>query len=122
MCPRGLNNKQRNTHIYLNFSELERVITVFNKMDKIDYIEKIYIDLKNKLNNFLKNLGITTRFSIPVSSKIGDNIVTKSKKMSWYSGQTFVEVLDNYKINNEGTSKNISFQFKIFIRLVIKGS
>ena len=39
--------------------------------------------------------------------------------MSWYSGQTFVEVLDNYKINNEGTSKILGFQFKIFIRLVM---
>lgn len=110
--------QQTKKHAYLlKLLGVEQVITIFNKMDKVEYKKKIYDDLKNNLNKFLNNLGINAKFFIPVSSKFGDNIVTKGKKMPWYKGHTFVEVLDEYKINDEEISENIRFPVQDIYKL-----
>jgi elongation factor 1-alpha len=34
---------------------------------------------------------------VPISGWLGDNVVTQSKNMSWYSGPTLLEALDDFE-------------------------
>ena len=63
--------QQTKKHAYLlKLLGVEKVITVFNKMDKIKYDQKLYIKIKSDLDSFLSGLGISCITDIPVSSKL----------------------------------------------------
>ncbi|MEE2694745.1 MAG: adenylyl-sulfate kinase [Pseudomonadota bacterium] len=92
--------QQTKKHAYLlKLLGIEKVITLYNKMDKINYSQKDYIKVKSELEDFLDKINIKCHASIPISAKIGDNIVSHSKKMHWYLGEPFVGVLDKYDIS-----------------------
>jgi len=102
--------QQTKKHSYLlKLLGFDKVITLYNKMDKVDYSKQKFLDIKFKLEIFLSKLGIKTYSSIPISSREGDNIVTLSKKMGWYKGFPFVQVLDECKIQENDKSEFIRF-------------
>ena len=84
-------------------------MSYFNSGNLITTIERKFISIKSKLEIFLADIGIKSYSSIPISSKKGDNIVTLSKKTRWYKGLSFVEVLDECKIQENEKSESIRF-------------
>ncbi len=118
--------QQTKKHAYLlKLLGVEKVIILFNKMDKIDYAEKKFLRVKFELEKFLSSINIKFNSSIPISSKFGDNLVKRSTKMPWFKGQVFVEVLDKYNISDNEISHFIRFPiqdiYKIGDKRVIVG-
>ena len=73
--------EQTKKHAYiLKLLGIKRVITIFNKMDKINYDQKRYLIVKNQLEEYLIKIKVNALNNIPISAKEGDNIVSKSKK------------------------------------------
>ena len=71
--------QQTKKHSYLlKLLGFEKVITLYNKMDKVGYSESKFLNIKFKLESFLSKIGIKSYSSIPISSRKGDNIVTFS--------------------------------------------
>ncbi|MAZ46568.1 MAG: hypothetical protein CMM98_03225 [Rickettsiales bacterium] len=72
--------EQTKKHAYLlKLLGLDNVICLFNKMDKIKYNEKDFLEVERELNNFTKDIGINITATVPVSAKFGDNISKKVK-------------------------------------------
>ena len=68
-------------HIFLNYLGIKRVITIFNKMDKINYDqEKIFI-VKNQLEEYLIKINVKALYNIPISAKKGIILYQKVKKL-----------------------------------------
>ena len=89
--------EQTKKHAYiLKLLGIKRVITIFNKMDKINYDQKRYLIVKNQLEEYLIKIKVNALNNIPISAKEGDNIVSKSKKTNWYNGEPLTNVLDSY--------------------------
>jgi molybdopterin-guanine dinucleotide biosynthesis protein len=65
----------------------------------------------NLPNVVVDELDIQNRYYIPVSALKGDNIVDRGDNISWYSGQTLFNLLDNIDI--AGFSKEESFRFPV---------
>ncbi len=102
--------QQTKKHAYLlKLLGIESVITLYNKMDKINFSQKKYLKIKTELDQFLSEIGVNCFSSIPVSSKYGDNIVMASKNMIWYDGPLFINILDKYKILGTDVSSFIRF-------------
>ncbi len=117
---------QTKKHAYLlKLLGIENVITIFNKMDKINYEEKKFLKVKKELEDFLSKIEVRSHASIPISSKLGDNIVNRSSKMKWYKKPVFIDILDNYKINSPEISSTIRFPvqdiYKIGEKRIIVG-
>ncbi len=108
----GIKQQTRKHAYLLKLLGVENIITIYNKMDKIDYDEVLYTKTKDELDKFLLQIGIRSNFSIPVSAKLGTNIASKSKKLDWYKGPHFINVLDDFQINEKKDSK--------FIRLPVQ--
>ena len=69
--------QQTKKHSYLlKLLGFEKVITLYNKMDKVGYSESKFLNIKSNLETFLSKIGIKSYSSIPISSRKGDNIVT----------------------------------------------
>ena len=75
------------------------------------------MNIKSKLETFLSKIGIKPYSSIPISSKKGDNIVALSKETQWYKGLSFVQVLDEYKIQENDKSEFIRFPVQDIYKL-----
>ena len=97
--------EQTKKHAYLlKLLGLDNVICLFNKMDKINYDERKFLKVREKLHQFTTSIGINITATVPVSAKCGDNIVNKSKNLGWYNDKTFCDILDTYDIN-KGSDK-----------------
>ena len=102
--------QQTKKHSYLlKLLGFEKIITLYNKMDKVNYSESKFLNIKYKLETFFSNIGIKSYSSVPISSREGDNVVMLSKRTEWYKGSSFVEILDEYKIKENDNSEFIRF-------------
>jgi len=82
------------------------IVVCVNKIDLVDYSEKIFKAIVEKYTAFSKKLDIKNVVFIPVSAKHGDNIVEKSTNISWYNGPTLLRYLEDVEIN--GIDNNLA--------------
>jgi len=88
---------QTKEHVYLSkVLGINQVIVAINKMDAVNYDEHKFKEVKDSVTKLLQSVGYKTEkiFFVPLSAYVGDNVVKKSDKMSWYKGPTLVEALD----------------------------
>jgi len=73
---------------------INHIIVAINKMDMVNYDQKVFEKVKAQVEKLLKMLGYKDFPVIPISAWEGDNVVKKSDKMPWYNGPTLIEALD----------------------------
>ncbi|MGM0472114.1 MAG: GTP-binding protein [Bacillota bacterium] len=88
-------NSKRHCYM-LSMLGIEQVAVLVNKMDLVDYSQEVYQQIVEDYREFLGKLDMTADCFLPVSGMEGDNIASLSDKMSWYEGQTVLEVLDSF--------------------------
>ena len=97
----GVQENSRRHAYMLSMLGIRQIAVVINKMDLVNYDEKIYESVKEEYLEFLKQINITPKFVLPVSSFMGENIVRKSDKMPWYDGMCILEVLDEFECEED---------------------
>jgi len=101
---------QTREHAYLARTlGVNQVAVAINKMDDatVNYSEDRYKECRKEMEALLKVVGYDTskiQF-IPVSGWMGDNLVKKSDKMKWYTGQSLLEVLNTFQEPPKPTDK-----------------
>ena len=91
---------QTKEHVFLcKTLGVNQLAVLVNKMDVVNYDEKKYNDVKEKIGALLKQVQykVDEINFIPASALQGDNIFKKSDKMSWYKGPSLREQLDLFK-------------------------
>jgi sulfate adenylyltransferase subunit 1 len=97
-------------HSYIaSLLDIHHIIFCINKMDMVNFEETIFIKIVNELALLVNKLEITDAQYIPISAKYGDNVVDRSGKMNWYSGKTFLHLIETIDI-----SKNKNPDYKRF--------
>lgn len=97
---------QTKRHSYIaSLLGIKQFIIAVNKMDLVNYSQEIFKKIYNDYQLIIPYLNndININF-IPISALNGDNIVTSSSNIQWYSGDTLFKLLDNleiYKTNND---------------------
>ena len=100
--------EQTYRHFFINnLLRIKNVIVAVNKMDLVDFSEERYNEIKADFQKVVdksdyEDQNITF---IPVSALKGDNVVEQSTKMSWYTGKTLLqhlEEIDTEDIYNRG--------------------
>lgn len=97
----GVQENSRRHAYMLSILGIQQIAVVINKMDLVDYSQEVYEKVKKEYLEFLKQINITPKFVLPVSSFQGDNIVKLSDKMPWYDGMCILEVLDAFECEEE---------------------
>lgn len=101
---------QTNEHVFLARTlGVERLIVAINKMDatKPAYDQGKYDSVKAEVGKLLQSVGYKPADipTLPISAFVGDNVVKKSEKMSWYNGPTLMEVIDTLTPPEKPTGK-----------------
>jgi sulfate adenylyltransferase large subunit len=89
--------EQTKRHAYLlSMLGLDQVIVVINKMDLVGYSVERFDEVTAAMEDFLSSLGVTAKYTIPISASIGDNVAFSSENMTWYDGPTVLDALDSF--------------------------
>ncbi len=91
---------QTKEHVFLARTlGINQMIVVINKMDRVNYDQKKYEEVKNQVAKLLKAVGykVDEIPFIPASAYYGDNVLKRSDKTPWYNGPTVFEAFDLLK-------------------------
>jgi bifunctional enzyme CysN/CysC len=82
-------------------------MVVINKLDAMNFDQKVYEQLIKDLHPTVERLGIEEITYIPVSALEGDNVVYKGDRIPWYVGGSLLEEIQNWreKPNTSGHSR-----------------
>ncbi|MCK5689714.1 GTP-binding protein, partial [Myxococcota bacterium] len=92
----GVQENSRRHGYMLGMLGIKKVAVLVNKMDLVDYSQQVFDKIQTEYSEFLSTIGMEAEHFLPVSGMQGDNIVEASPKMSWFDGQSVLEVLDGF--------------------------
>ena len=91
---------QTRRHSYLvSLIGLRKVILAINKMDLMDYSEKVFQDIEKQYRAFAKQIGLGDITAIPLSALRGDNMLLNSERMPWYKGPSLLTLLETIELD-----------------------
>ena len=104
-------------HSYIaSLLQIPHVVVCVNKMDLVDYDEKVYKKIKKQFLAFAPKLEVKDIDFIPISALLGDNVVDRSEKMEWYEGSTLLHILENVYISGDHNHVDARFPVQFVIR------
>ena len=101
----GVQENSRRHGYMLSMLGIKQIAVLVNKMDLVDYKERVFNDIVQEYSVFLSQINIDPETFIPVSGTIGDNVAQCSRNMSWYTGRTVLEELDQFEIQRTSQEK-----------------
>jgi len=96
--------------------QIPHVIVCVNKMDLVDYKQDVYERIKADYLSFLPKFDIRDVRFVPISAKLGDNVVDKSEKMDWYNGPAMLEILETIDITKDYNYTDHRFPVQYVVR------
>ncbi|MFC1671139.1 GTP-binding protein, partial [Spirochaetota bacterium] len=103
----GVKENSRRHGYMASMLGIKQIVILVNKMDLIDYNEKIFKSIVKEYSKFLKEIDIVPHCFIPVSGIKGDNIAPGINTIPWYDGKTVLHILDEFE--NEGDIVELPF-------------
>ena len=104
---------QSRRHSYLaSLLGIRKVVLAVNKMDLMDYSEKVYNAIVDDYRAFAKQIGLQDFTAIPMSALRGENITEQSEHMPWYRGTTLMGYLETVEID-EAHQQKLSFRMPV---------
>jgi len=98
---------QTKEHVWLlRTMGVKNLAVLINKMDVVNYDQAKFKKTSDEVKVVIKQAGYlpdTVPF-IPTSALMGENIVKKSGKMSWYNGPTVLEQIDKFPAPEKPTN------------------
>ncbi len=73
------------------------VVLAVNKMDLVDYAEDVFDRIVTDFAAAADSLAVADFTPIPVAALVGDNVVDRSSRMTWYDGPSLLEYLEAVK-------------------------
>lgn len=112
----GLTEQTRRHSIISSMFGIQHLAVCVNKIDLMDYSEKVFNDIVQSYKEFSKQLDVKDITFIPVSAKLGDNVVNRSEKMPWYKGKTLLNHLETVEVASDNNLENARFPVQYVIR------
>jgi len=96
--------------------KINHIIVCVNKMDLVNYDQKVYDKIVSDYKNFASKLEVKDIQFIPISALAGDNVVDRSENMDWYEGSTLLYLLENIHIGSDNNHIDCRFPVQYVIR------
>jgi sulfate adenylyltransferase subunit 1 len=96
---------------------IPKVVVAVNKMDLVEFDGKVFDDIRTAYNAMIQKNGLEFKdvIFIPMCAKDGDNVVSRSERMSWYDGPSLLELLEEIEIP-AGDADSMRFPVQYVIR------
>ncbi|SNC65611.1 sulfate adenylyltransferase subunit 1 [Hymenobacter gelipurpurascens] len=94
---------------------IRQFVLAVNKMDLVDYEEAIFAKIATDYAELTNHFNLPAAVAIPLSALQGDNVVTPSTHLPWYTGPSLLEHLESVPGTLERSSEP-RFQVQYVIR------
>lgn len=112
----GVVEQTRRHSIIASLLKIPHIIIAINKMDLVDYSQDVYNNILIDYAEVAESLDLKDVTYIPISALNGDNIVDKSEKISWYEGDSLLELLENVPLESDTNLTDARFPVQYVIR------
>ena len=96
--------------------QIRHVIVAVNKMDLVNYDQKVYERIIAAYREFAQQLGLKNIHTIPLSALAGDNVVDKGDKLGWYNSPTLIELLETLPVDDDLQAEPFRFPVQLVAR------
>lgn len=79
---------------------IPRIVVCVNKMDLADFSQQVFDGIRTAYRAMAEKLRIADATFIPISAKLGDNVVEASQNMPWYDGGTLLHLLETTPVGH----------------------
>jgi sulfate adenylyltransferase subunit 1 len=112
----GVVEQTRRHSIIASLLSIPHIIVAINKMDLVDYSEDVFNNIAMDYAEVAKSLGLKDIKYLPISALDGDNIVEKSNKFPWYTGEPLLDMLENIEVEKDINYSHARFPVQYVIR------
>jgi sulfate adenylyltransferase subunit 1 len=112
----GVVEQTRRHAIIASLLQIPHLVVCINKMDLVDFSEERYNEIQKDFEQFAAKLDVKDVHFIPISALLGDNVVNRSTKTTWYEGPTLMYYLENVHIASDDNLIDARFPVQYVIR------
>ncbi len=117
----GVRENSRRHGYLLSMLGIKQVAVCVNKMDLVDYSQDIFESIRDEYAEFLGRVDIEPAEFIPVSAREGDNIITSSERMAWFTGSSVLDVIDGFVKEPTLVDKPLRFAVQAIYKFTAQG-
>lgn len=86
-------------HSYIAYLlAIKEVVVCVNKMDLVDFSKEVFDKIAADYKEMSSSIELGNVTFIPISAKLGDNVVNKSENMPWYTGKALLDFLETVQL------------------------
>lgn len=109
--------EQTKRHAFIaSLLQIPHIIICINKMDLVDFKEKIYNNLLDQFKEFSSKFLVQDIHFIPICALLGDNVVNRSEHMNWYLGAPLLHTLETMYISSDINKVDARFPVQNVLR------
>ena len=101
----GVKENSRRHGTMLSLLGIRQVIVLVNKMDLVNYDQKIFESVAAEYRAFLKQVGIEPLVILPAAAFHGKNLAQRCPELAWYPGLPLLGELDRLEQVSEKSQK-----------------
>jgi bifunctional enzyme CysN/CysC len=95
---------------------IKHIVVAINKMDIVDYDEAVFEKIKSDYVDFASRLELPDVHFMPISALKGDNVVTNSPNMQWYTGSPLMTLLETVYIGSDRNMEDFRYPVQLVLR------
>jgi len=104
-------------HTYISsLLDIKHIVFAINKMDLVGFSKESYDKIKKELNDLAIKMNVRDFHFIPMSAKLGDNVVDTSENTPWYSGPTLLHLLETIELSGDNNLSDGRFPVQYVVR------
>ena len=93
---------QTRRHAFLaSLLGIRHVVLAVNKIDLVGHSQSVFDQIVADFRAFAVELKFETIQPLPLSARLGDNVIARGSKLGWYGGPTLLEHLETIEIGKE---------------------
>ncbi len=113
---KGILDQTRRHACIASLLGIPTVIAAINKMDLMEFSQEVFEQHRRDLEALAQRLEIPELIPVPVSALEGDNIVHRSQRMPWYTGQSLLGLLETVPLAIERAHAGLRFPVQRVLR------
>lgn len=113
---KGVITQTRRHTFLVSLLGIKHVVLAVNKMDLVDFDQKVFDQICEDYKNFVAQLDIPDVTCIPLSALKGDNVVDSSDHMPWYKGKCVLDFLENVHISSDRNFEDMRYPVQYVLK------
>ncbi|GIZ11583.1 sulfate adenylyltransferase subunit CysN [Pseudomonas sp. NCCP-436] len=107
----GVQTQTRRHSFIASLLGIKHIVVAVNKMDLKDFDQGVFEQIKADYLAFAEkiNLKPSSLHFVPMSALKGDNVVNRSERSPWYTGQSLMEILETVEVAGDRNFEDLRF-------------